>query len=592
MIVSSVQRSAFSVQVWKIYLFLFFILSAFPYPLSAIYAQDEILEANIDFAANTIPLPKIFSPNIDLSGRGINRTNTWPQSLSAEKAIEAWGKDIGFKGIYRLQYDLWEIHQLSKDKEAQDKLLANYDKIIKSVSDSGGIVLLDLYGTPAGLGKVLDKNSPPWDLKAFKELIKQHMRVLSCDKKYNIWYEVWSAPDLDDFFLGDKQEYFNMYRVVAQCARELETENKIHIPVGGPSSSCWFQNTDGNTVMTPERSLIYEFIKFCYRYRLRIDFISWHSYSTSPNRDQDTTTYKKNPVNLIRDWLTYFNFDKATPLIIDEWNYDSGLNLDPERDSASYVASSYIPSRLKNMFDIGINHQVYFCLEDFKNEKEGVIRNVGAFWFDLEASEYKGAPKQIYNVFRMIRSLGENMLPEPLKSGDGFLDVIATKSQDSLVLLIYNYIDPDIAKNFISKNIASLSDGERKILLSFIKAGGLAKIKDVDTLSWNVRNKKVERLLDKARQLDSQALKLKDSPRTLGLNIKNLKGNYLYQKYSVDSSCGNNCNFTPSEEKEIEITDIYKDVLFVKPYSVTLIILKSKPKVEPVAPAANKVLGQ
>jgi len=592
MIVSSVQRSAFSVQVWKIYLFLFFILSAFPYPLSAIYAQDEILEANIDFAANTIPLPKIFSPNIDLSGRGINRTNTWPQSLSAEKAIEAWGKDIGFKGIYRLQYDLWEIHQLSKDKEAQDKLLANYDKIIKSVSDSGGIVLLDLYGTPAGLGKVLDKNSPPWDLKAFKELIKRHMRILSCDKKYNIWYEVWSAPDLDDFFLGDKQEYFNMYRVVAQCARELETENKIHIPVGGPSSSCWFQNTDGNTVMTPERSLIYEFIKFCYRYRLRIDFISWHSYSTSPNRDQDTTTYKKNPVNLIRDWLTYFNFDKATPLIIDEWNYDSGLNLDPERDSASYVASSYIPSRLKNMFDIGINHQVYFCLEDFKNEKEGVIRNVGAFWFDLEASEYKGAPKQIYNVFRMIRSLGENMLPEPLKSGDGFLDVIATKSQDSLVLLIYNYIDPDIAKNFISKNIASLSDGERKILLSFIKAGGLAKIKDVDTLSWNVRNKKVERLLDKARQLDSQALKLKDSPRTLGLNIKNLKGNYLYQKYSVDSSCGNNCNFTPSEEKEIEITDIYKDVLFVKPYSVTLIILKSKPKVEPVAPAANKVLGQ
>ncbi len=560
-----------------------FLLSAVYGLRSTAYAQNDIIEANIDFAAATTALPKIFKPSIDLSGRGISRSNTWPQGLAAEKVIATWGKDIGFKGIFRLQYDLWEIHQKAFDKDSQDKLLANYEKIIKDISDAGGIVLLDIFGTPAGLGKVLDKNSPPWDLKAFKELIKRHIKFLSCEKKYNIWYEVWSAPDLEDFFLGRKQEYLNMYRAVAECVQELEAETKTHISIGGPGSSCWFQNLEGNTIITPERSLIYEWIKFCYVYHLPIDFISWHSYSTSPSRDQDATTYKKNPANLIRDWLTYFNFQGNTPLIIDEWNFDRELNLIPERGKNSYIASSYIPSRLKNMFNLGIDYQVYFCLEDFDNEKEGLIRNMGAFWFDHEASEYKGGPKSSYSVFRMLGRLDENMLTVPIKNEDEFLGMIATKAQDELVLLVYNYIDPEIARNFLSKNIASLNEGQRKILLNFIKSSGLVKVlaKGANISALNLRNRKVENLLKKARQLSEQASKFKESPRIFNLNIKNLRGNYVYQKYSIDSSCGNDCGFTP-EEKEIEISDIYKEELSVKPYSVTLIIFKNKPKPEPV----------
>ena len=167
-------------------------------------AQEEQLELNIDFSSQTTLLPAIFKPNIDLSGRGFHRESLWPQTLAAREALDTWQKEIGFNGFYRIQYNLWEISQLAKDRNLQQKLLANYENIFKSITDSGGLIILDLFGTPAGLGKVLDKKSPPLDMNAFKAFIKDMIYDLSCVKKYNIWYEVWNAPDLDDFFLGRK----------------------------------------------------------------------------------------------------------------------------------------------------------------------------------------------------------------------------------------------------------------------------------------------------------------------------------------------------------------------------------------------------
>jgi len=553
------------------------------------FAQDSDIEFTLDISSRTVPLPAVFKPNIDLSGRGYHRAITWPQNLAAKKVLDAWESDIGFSGMYRIQYNLWEINQLAKFKDLQDQLLGNYESVIKSISNSGGIVILDIFGTPAGLGKVLDKKSPPWDLKAFKELIKNYIRDLSCNKKYNIWYEIWSAPDLGDFFLGKKQEYLSLYKVVAEAVKELEEETKMHIPIGAPSVSWWFQNLDGNTIITPERSLIYELIKFCYSYHLPLDFITWHGYSTSSGVEQEATIYKKTAVNLIRDWLSYFNFNKNTPLVVDEWNYDSGANVLPERQEDAYISASYIPSRLKNMYEAGIDYQLYFCLEDFFNKKEGVARNVGVFWFDLEASEYKGNPKSTYNVFKMLSRLGPDMFLAPAKVNDEFVGTIATKTQDGISLVIYNYIDPEAGKSYLSNNIATLNEVERKSLLNLITTNRIAKIfsRELEVSSLRLP-KKEEALLLKARELNDRAAKFRASPRNLKLTIKNMQEDYLYHKFIVDSSCNIECEFIPAEKKEVRAADVYQETLSLKPYSVNMIIFKKKAKEPEVPPGEAK----
>jgi len=552
-------------------------------------AQDN-LEVTFDSAAPTIPLPQIFVPDIDLGGRGATSDKTWPRVAAASEVLDIWRSEIGFTGVYRLQLNLWEISQLDKEKELQEKLLGNYEKILKMVTDSGGLVILNVFSTPPGLGSVLDKKSYPVDLKAFKTLIKKYVRRFSCKNRFNVWYEVWNAPDLDDFFLGGEQEYLSLYRMVAEAILELREETKMFIPIGGPSSSWWFQNFDGNTVVTPERSLIYDLIRFCYKRKLPLDFISWHGFSSDPLIEKERTRYNQNAVSLIREWLSYFNFDSKTPLIIDEWNYDSGLNVVPERREKANIGSSYIISRLKNMYEAGVDKQVFFSLEDFQNNEEGINRNVGIFWVGRQDNGYEGGPKATYNIFKMLAKLGKEFYPG-VKTGDDFVDVICSKSPDEYAIIIYNYIDTDIFRNYVSRNISVLNAAERKILLGLIKKDKFEKIMRNDPGIGKLHvTKKLRSLLNKAREIGEKAQQLKNESRQIKVIIKNLGEEYVFQRYVVDAGCTSNCGFIPIQEKTISAAPVFQETLSLSPYSVNLILLKKKVN-EPKAVTEEKSGG-
>ncbi|MDP2831010.1 MAG: hypothetical protein Q8O02_02020, partial [Candidatus Omnitrophota bacterium] len=453
-------------------LYLVFFLS---FSLAASFAQiPEELEFSLDLNSPVVSLPHIYKPSVDLSGRGKQRDLTSPQTLASTDALAAWQADLGFRNFYRIQYNLWEIQRLVNDQASYQKLLSNYEEIIKKISDSGGTVILDLFGTPDGLGAVLDKNSAPHNLKIYKELVKNTMRKFSCEKKYNIWYEVWNAPDLGDFFLGGRSEYFNLYRAIGEAVNELRRETKIHIPLGGPSVSAWFRNIEPNNILSPERGLIYELIKYCYNYRLPLDFISWHAYSSDPAEEKQDTIYKKPFVELIREWLTYFKFNSNIPLLVDEWSFDGSANILAERAKFAHISASYIPVRLKNMYEAGIDYQTYFCLEDFGDNQVGAIRNLGIFSFDPARPENKGYAKANYNVWRMFGALGQDLFTA--KFSDEFVGVISTKSRDYFAVLIYNYIDPQAAMNYISHNIVYLNSAEQKAILSIVKSDRMKKI--------------------------------------------------------------------------------------------------------------------
>ncbi len=550
----------------RVLLFLIFLLF-FLNSLCAAQAPDE-LEFNLDLNSPTIATPKIYKPNIDLSGRGIHRDTTWPQTVAAKEALDTWQADLGFNNFYRIQYNLWDVQQLANDKAAQEKLLNNYEEVIKKISESGGIVILDLFGTPRGLGRVLDKNSAPHNLKEYKELIKNTVRRLSCDKKYNIWYEVWNAPDLEDFFLGERSEYFALYRAVGEAVKELRQEAKIHIPLGGPSVSAWFKNLQPNNILSPEDSLIYELIKYCYSYRLPLDFISWHAYSSDPREEKQDTIYNKPFIKLIREWLSYFHFDSNLPLVIDEWNFDASANILSERGKNAYISASYIPARLKNMYEAGVDYQTYFCLEDFGGSKTAVNRNLGVFSLDH--------PKANYNTFRMLNLLGQDLFTA--KVNDEFVGIMATKSTDYLALLVYNYIDPLEAMNYLSRSIVYLNSSERKAILNIIKSDRMKKILSAQIdLSTLRLPSKVKEMLNRAIELNNLANKFSAANRKIKISLKGPKDIYIFNKYTIDSNCSRDCGFKPSDDKDIDFNQGYVETIELTPYSVQLLVFKKKP---------------
>ncbi|MFA6350294.1 MAG: cellulase family glycosylhydrolase [Candidatus Omnitrophota bacterium] len=546
--------------------------------------ENRSSEFVLDVNSATLPLPVIFKPSVDLSGRGSNNENNRPQTLANHGVLEAWKKNIGFHGIYRIQFDLWDVEALAKDAGRQELLLRSYENVIKEVNDSGSRVILDIFGTPAGLGKVLDKRSAPVDPRLFKGLVKKYIKRFSCDNKLNVWYEVWNAPDLDDFFLGRKQDYLNIYRACAEAVKELEAQYKINIPIGGPSVSWWFQATDVNTIATPEKSLIYSLIRFCHSLRLPLDFVSWHAYSTDPKVDDEKTIYvKKNNIKLVRDWLHYFHFNRATPIIIAEWNFDSGANIIQERAEKANISASYIPARLLNMYKAGIDQSCFFSLEDIQDNKEGVVRNVGLFRCNPDSAKYyKVEPKAMYEAYRALAKLGKELFSSSLSVKDEFIGIIATKDSEVLAILFYNYVDPSIATSFLSRNISSLDAGDRKILLNIVKANQLNKILQHEVDLKTVRaGKLVKNMLKKAIDLKDLAFVLESKDRIFKLTIKNINGAYNFERYTIDSTCSLNCDFLPVEKREVDIKQEYCQDLTLKPYSLNLIILSPRFK-EPV----------
>ncbi|MDD5660790.1 MAG: hypothetical protein PHI07_02745 [Candidatus Omnitrophica bacterium] len=539
----------------------------------------EELEYRLDLNSPTVSIPRIYKPSIDLSGRGMHRDVTKPQTLAAKAALDNWQADLGFGNFYRIQYNLWEIQQLANDKPTQGKLLeSSYEEIIKKISDSGGTVILDLFGTPDGMGRVLDKNSPPHNLKAYKELVKSTIRKLSCEKKYNVWYEVWNAPDEEDFFLGQRSEYLGLYRIVGEAVKELRQEAKMHIPLGGPSVSSWFRNIEPNNMLSPERSLIYELIKYCYSYRLPLDFISWHAYSSDPQEEKQDTIYNKPPAKLIREWLSYFRFDKNIPLVIDEWNFDGPANILSERGKNAYIAASYIPARLKHMYEAKIDYQTYFCLEDFGGNKAGANRNLGVFSFDILRPDSKSYAKAGYNVFRMLGLLGQELFTTGIS--DEFVGVIATKSQEYYAILIYNYIDPQAAMNYLSRNIVYLNSAERKAVLNIIKSDRMEKIisgtLDIAPLRLSAKSKG---MFSRAVDLNSLVKRFSKEKRKIKVSLKGPKDIYLLTRYTVDSNCSRDCEFKPAPEKEVDFSQGYNESIELSPYSVQLLVFKKKPHV-------------
>jgi len=547
-----------------------------------IFAQEPpVLELKLDVNAKTSPLPKIYFPNIDLSGRGYHTDAAWPFHIAAPQAIDKWGTDMGYAGLFRMHWNFWEIEQAKANPQLRQQLIANYEAVLKRISDGGGTVILSLFGSTPGKGEVLDRRSPPSNLKLWKQQVKNTIRYLSCEKKYNIWYEVWDAPDTDNFFLGNKKDYLNLYRMAAEAVRELNKEkkqrrNKIKISIGGPAVTWWFQNMDGNTVLAPEKSLIYELIKFCRTYKLPLDFISWHAYSADPYVDNEATTYNKSSIQLIREWLAYFRLNLSIPLIIDEWNYDSGFNFLEERASKSYISASYIPARLKGMQESGVDSQLFYCLEDFQNNQEGINSNRGVFYYDNSAERYSGGPKSTYNVLLMLRLLGDSQYTS-FTSNDKFIGAIATRRKGDIIILLWNYLDPKIGRSYLSREVALLGDKGCLNLTNIVKSGQLEDIlqQSVPLDDFSLGDK-LNGLLKKAIELNAEVFALQDKPRNVSLELSGLKGSYIYQKYVVDDSCSaGHCPFVPVEENQIEpVEGVYRQMQAMRPYSVALLVFR------------------
>ena len=292
--------------------------------------------------------------------------------------------------------------------------------------------------------------APPTDLGRWAELIDRlvrHWLRRYGPAEVRRWYfEVWNEANLRGFFRGTRSEYFALYRSTARAVKAVDPE----LRVGGPATSNFVPDArfageveDVSAQIGPGADLdaltwrpvwLDEFLAFCARERLPVDFVSCHPYPTDWALDEHgrgeklTRGVDATPIDLalLRAVVAAGPYPNAE-LHLTEWNSSSSPR-DHTHDTlpaATYVVRSVLRS-------LGtVDSLAYWTFTDvFEEGGAGDELLHGGFGMIT----LPGIPKPTFHAYRMLAGLGDRLLEQ----ADG---VVLTRDAGSgrVSALAYHY---------------------------------------------------------------------------------------------------------------------------------------------------------
>ncbi len=327
-----------------------------------------------------------------------------------------------------------------------------------------------------------------------------------CVDRYGInevltWhFEVWNEPNLiKGFFDGSRSQYFELYKQSVLAIRSVDDRLKV----GGPSTSNFVadgrydgeeeDNSAFNMLMATEdiNTLewkgvwIEEFLEYCEKENLPVDFISCHPYPTDYALDPIAGRHKgltRHVTSTKEDieWLNRVLAKSAFPnaeIHLTEWN-TSPSSRDATHDrlpAAAYIVKT-------NLDCIGLtNSLAFWTFTDVFEEKGG---GETIFHGGFGMINYQGIVKPSFHAYRMLNALGEI----ELYKGDN-LFVSRRSDSGKIVALAYNY--PKEYYNAVPSGANKRESGSSSqidLQLENLAPGKMFKLEILDTNSGNIHN--------------------------------------------------------------------------------------------------------
>lgn len=315
------------------------------------------------------------------------------------------------------------------------------------------------------------------------------------------WYfEVWNEPNLYQLFWdGTKSQYFEMYKQSALAVKAVDKRLRI----GGPATSNFVPDARFDTETLDNKAAeevftiddinkldwhgvwIEDFLKYCDKENLPVDFVSCHPYPTDYAFNPETgkgrglTRFIHAP-KLDMEWLKKTVVNSAFPnaeIHLTEWN-TSPSSRDAMHDflpPAAYIVKS-------NLDCLGLaNSLAFWTFTDIFEEKGGAS---SIFHGGFGMINYQGLVKPSYHAYRMLHQLGD----EELFKND-YLFVSRKSANGKIVALAYNY--PKEYYGSVPAGNNKLEEGTSRMLdfkLTGLQAGKMFKIEILDKDHGNIHN--------------------------------------------------------------------------------------------------------
>jgi xylan 1,4-beta-xylosidase len=244
------------------------------------------------------------------------------------------------------------------------------------------------------------------------------------DEMRSWYFEVWNEPNLAPFFKGTKSQYFELYKVTAKVLKQIDSG----LRVGGPATSNFVPDArfDGETedvschrVVTTAKDLdaldwqpvwVKQFLAFCQRDKLPVDFVSCHPYPTDWALDEHGQGKKSTrgvgatprDLALVREIVAASPYPKAE-IHLTEWSSSSS----PRDFTHDFLqAATYVTKA--NLESIGtVDSLSYWTFTDvFEEGGAGDTIFHGGFGM----INLQGIVKPTFHAYRFMNALGDELL--------------------------------------------------------------------------------------------------------------------------------------------------------------------------------------
>ncbi len=349
------------------------------------------------------------------------------------------------------------------------------DKNVKNILECGAEPIMCICFKPSFMYRVYtEKVVDPKDYGEWEELVYQMV------KRYTPWgVNYWEVSNESDWgeaggcpnlFTQGKYGYF--YERTAKAVKKANPKAKV----GGPALAFYTSK------------LLPEFLQYCKKNKVPLDFVSWHMYN------QDPEAFKRSIIH-VKNLLKANKLKCETSL--NEWNLAFGGSLMQGLKYPEYQPCFLIET-INNFLDTGLSHSCYYHLRNVnfrRKDVKGILSENAAleteygvnYLFNLlGVFDHQGIMRPAYFSFKLLsRLLGKKLIT---KNPKGTVKLLATYNsyEDEINVLIWNFAVKRPKTEKINLKITGLKKGAygyRRFLLD-AKTTSNEEEKRLKVLKW------------------------------------------------------------------------------------------------------------
>ncbi len=288
---------------------------------------------------------------------------------------------------------------------------AGLDGAVKSILATGALPFFSLSYMPPAISSgdilAIPRDWNEWALVVQRTI--EHYSGKSGMNLSNVYYEVWNEPDLfGGWKYSGPKNYLTLYTYSALGAQRAQGVNRFLI--GGPATTQLYKNW------------IVALANHVTANNLRIDFFSWHRYTTDPN------AYFKD-ISDVTGWLFYYPTLISLPRIISEWGFDSDIN-------SGYDGNFAAAHTVATVRQIINGYEQLFAFEVVDGPGPDGKKYWGR-WGLLTHPSAGVSQKPRFSAFQLLQKMSGQRL---LVSGEGtWVSGFASKDGNRIALILANY---------------------------------------------------------------------------------------------------------------------------------------------------------